>query len=759
MSEHAHAVAAPAAPTVVAPGTVAAQRVVERPGMPLDGGARSLFEPAFGADFSDVRVHTDRQAEEAATALGAAAFTVGNHVAFGTGAYRPGTEAGREVLHHELTHVLQQRAGGASSGTGPLDLGEADGAAERAAVRGEVIPVRSRVVQRTPTTRRPARYITDVYVDQAATPQTVRWKWSDTGMDTTSATCSTGKGHCCCEDAGTPACSEADTRVVDSNYTPVGDFRVARLRSDTWPWWTEFVSHRGIALHQYPRVDGTPLSHGCVRMKDADARRIYENVRVGSTTVHVTGLPTPLCARASVQAEWALDYTTAETETSDGETRAMLRRALGIDDTALTTEITSAGSPTTAAGIVSRIPRCLPGPGPEEQQIAGAPTTAVPTTPGLKQFALRLNATGSPAQAQALVRQFARNLWQQARARAQRKTNPDLDDRPLYWARLRTASAIRAWQPQVANAPDIRRRTIPLLLEILERSSRGLDEYAFPAQRPGRPGATEQGAAASATKRIVVSGFDPFGGTMGSIAQANPSASAVLALDGMPVEARPPGGAAVVRGRIEGVVFPVRYRDFDMGIVENAIRPHLTGPQAAHLVMTISRGGSLFELEEQAGRRRSSRAADNAGVVGNTMAAGSSPTADAGPPIPGGPATEPEFRPTSVSSPTLAGLRSGIPRTGAIRQETDVVEMNPTTGATTTTSTPSATGLAVEGAGGGFLSNEIFYRVLRLEGVERSTVPAIHLHVPALAGVDPVAERRAIVDTVKRIIVGALPTL
>ncbi|MFK7868712.1 MAG: DUF4157 domain-containing protein [Roseobacter sp.] len=78
-------------------------------GAPLSNSARAFFEPRFGADFSDVRVHSGPQAHRAAQALGARAFTTGRDVVFGAGEYAPQSHAGGLLLAHELTHVLQQR--------------------------------------------------------------------------------------------------------------------------------------------------------------------------------------------------------------------------------------------------------------------------------------------------------------------------------------------------------------------------------------------------------------------------------------------------------------------------------------------------------------------------------------------------------------------------------------------------------------------------------------------------------------------------
>jgi len=83
-------------------------------GDPLGEGERVFFEPRFGADFSQVRIHTGSAAEETARLLNARAFTLGADIAFGGGRYSPGTDEGRRLLAHELTHVVQQGGSTAS---------------------------------------------------------------------------------------------------------------------------------------------------------------------------------------------------------------------------------------------------------------------------------------------------------------------------------------------------------------------------------------------------------------------------------------------------------------------------------------------------------------------------------------------------------------------------------------------------------------------------------------------------------------------
>ena len=78
-------------------------------GEPLSGAARSFFEPRFGHNFSQVRVHTDEQAQRSAANLNAHAYTLGQHIVFGSNAYAPGTMRGRSLLAHELAHTVQQQ--------------------------------------------------------------------------------------------------------------------------------------------------------------------------------------------------------------------------------------------------------------------------------------------------------------------------------------------------------------------------------------------------------------------------------------------------------------------------------------------------------------------------------------------------------------------------------------------------------------------------------------------------------------------------
>ena len=77
-------------------------------GSPLPNETRAFMEPRFKADFSAVRVHADGQAADLSRSVQAQAFAHGNDIYFNEGKFSPGTDAGKQLLAHELTHTIQQ---------------------------------------------------------------------------------------------------------------------------------------------------------------------------------------------------------------------------------------------------------------------------------------------------------------------------------------------------------------------------------------------------------------------------------------------------------------------------------------------------------------------------------------------------------------------------------------------------------------------------------------------------------------------------
>ena len=91
---------------------------VSSSGSPLPETVRHQMETSFGADFSAVRVHQGPQA----TMIGAQAYTTGSDIHFAPGQYDPHSSAGRELLGHELAHVVQQKEGRVGLAKGLVQL-------------------------------------------------------------------------------------------------------------------------------------------------------------------------------------------------------------------------------------------------------------------------------------------------------------------------------------------------------------------------------------------------------------------------------------------------------------------------------------------------------------------------------------------------------------------------------------------------------------------------------------------------------------
>ncbi|WP_328617040.1 DUF4157 domain-containing protein [Amycolatopsis sp. NBC_00355] len=119
----------PAQPASVQPGELV-RDVVRGAGVPLAPEVRDEMSDRFGADFSAVRLHTDAAARRSATALGARAYTAGDHIVAGAGTLD------RHTLAHELVHVVQQRLLPAAGTTRGLRIGDPAGGSERAAEAG-----------------------------------------------------------------------------------------------------------------------------------------------------------------------------------------------------------------------------------------------------------------------------------------------------------------------------------------------------------------------------------------------------------------------------------------------------------------------------------------------------------------------------------------------------------------------------------------------------------------------------------------------
>ena len=97
-------------PTEIEEETAAAINAERGGGQALDENVAARASRVTGEDLSEVKVHSDSQADRLSRQLGATAFTTGNDIFFRAGAYNPAEGDSQRLIAHELTHVVQQGA-------------------------------------------------------------------------------------------------------------------------------------------------------------------------------------------------------------------------------------------------------------------------------------------------------------------------------------------------------------------------------------------------------------------------------------------------------------------------------------------------------------------------------------------------------------------------------------------------------------------------------------------------------------------------
>lgn len=162
------------------------------------------------------------------------------------------------------------------------------------------------------------------------------------------------------------------------------------------------------------------------------------------------------------------------------------------------------------------------------------------------------------------------------------------DDRPVHIARLRMRTIIRN-HPQAGTHVDA-------LINLLEDTSRG------------RTSSQINFTGTAGNLKILISGYDPYGSPWvnPNIDRSNPSGATAMLLDGTTVATTDSSGNART-AEIQAVTFPVRYGDFDQGVVERVFAPYLSGPNAVNMIITLSLGSGApnrFDIEGYATQNR-----------------------------------------------------------------------------------------------------------------------------------------------------------
>lgn len=339
---------------------------------------------------------------------------------------------------------------------------------------------------------------------------------------------------------------------------------------------------------------------------------------------------------------------------------------------------------------------------------------------------------------QPIVDNAATELWSRAKTYS---LGGVPDDRILYWARLKMLITLNSHPQLLANNRDR-----DFLVERFEKLSRNFNvkgrmRITFTADK----------------KNILITGFDPYGLHGTGIVNDNPSGAIALALDDVIVT------AGATQAHIRSAIFPVRFKDFDDGIVEDFIHQYLyTAP--VDMIVTISQNGrrSSLNIERFAARERTRDYRDN-----NDAKAQQRIGADA---------DWREFYETTLPFPEImpdaedpyAAIIFNNQSYGHRVDERTVYTPQPGLDANAlnsmTLDAAPPTGKAVCGSGGAFLSNEIFYRVAHhrdeppppFNGAEVKTG---HLHVPAARHMSGRITTADIINIVRAMLVRTLPRL
>ncbi|MBA6410371.1 hypothetical protein H4J63_13790 [Pseudoalteromonas sp. 5Ae-yellow] len=358
----------------------------------------------------------------------------------------------------------------------------------------------------------------------------------------------------------------------------------------------------------------------------------------------------------------------------------------------------------------------------EEQRINKA-QTAMPSvlnafTPKISTFEQQFKKLNDFKSAKILVQSFSFELWENAKQRIVKTNN--YDDRELYWARLLSSKVIRTTSPKFS----ITQAQLNTLLTLLEEGSRGRTDLAF---------------SSGSTKKILLTGFDPFLLDR-NINQSNPSGVAALLLDGQVINYNG------VSAEINTVMVPVRYEDFDQGIIESLLAPYYA-LNNVDMVVTVSMGRTEFDLEHFPGKRRSVTAPDNANIVyGGTQTSPVIPKLN-GRPLPGN-----EF--VKFSLPVNYMQQAKGPYKVIDNHEVTTLEKTYKAGSYG----ELKNSIAVNGGGGGYLSNEISYRSIRLRDALNSSIPTGHIHTPRIQQFEPETEAK-IVKQIKAMLEQSLVAL
>jgi pyrrolidone-carboxylate peptidase len=325
------------------------------------------------------------------------------------------------------------------------------------------------------------------------------------------------------------------------------------------------------------------------------------------------------------------------------------------------------------------------------------PDVALRLSARVDEFTQQVNQATNYTVLTQLVIRHGTGLWLDAKTSFNQLN--DVDDRPLYWARIQMSKALRSSKTFAELFSNQQEK----LLWSLELISRGQMDIKFDK---------------NTDKKILLTGFDPFFLDK-HIDQSNPSGVVALSLDDIVVSME--GQTA----EIEVLIVPVRFADFDQGMIEELLKPYIAD-KSVDMVLTVSMGRENFDLERYPALRRSANAPDNLNIL--TGATKSNPLV-------------PKLHNTELRGPEF--VEFSLPISSMLKgsgkyQVNDNRKVSTLSGGTFNGQAlvDLIKQTSVSGSGGGYLSNEISYRSILLRDQFNLTLPVGHIHTPRIKAYD-----------------------
>ena len=329
-----------------------------------------------------------------------------------------------------------------------------------------------------------------------------------------------------------------------------------------------------------------------------------------------------------------------------------------------------------------------------DKAIKSMPDVALRLSARVDEFTQQVNQATNYTVLTQLVIRHGTGLWLDAKTSFNQLN--DVDDRPLYWARIQMSKALRSSKTFAELFSNQQEK----LLWSLELISRGQMDIKFDK---------------NTDKKILLTGFDPFAyshGRASGMWQFVPGTGKRFGMEGQTAE-------------IEVLIVPVRFADFDQGMIEELLKPYIAD-KSVDMVLTVSMGRENFDLERYPALRRSANAPDNLNIL--TGATKSNPLV-------------PKLHNTELRGPEF--VEFSLPISSMLKgsgkyQVNDNRKVSTLSGGTFNGQAlvDLIKQTSVSGSGGGYLSNEISYRSILLRDQFNLTLPVGHIHTPRIKAYD-----------------------